>query len=146
VPPDTLTYKRIEVDQSERDKYVAGLIDQLRELETKTDPKGGAQSAQGKSLAALEALGIASTLVKLLAGWALDHQAGLALKGVKHVALAGTKLSEGSDHSSRPATDDDHRHEWYGRIWGGRLGEPPRVCRRLFGLSHAAMAGCSIMA
>jgi hypothetical protein len=40
VPPDTLTYKRIEVDQSERDKYVAGLIDQLRELETKTDPKG----------------------------------------------------------------------------------------------------------
>jgi hypothetical protein len=24
--------------------------------------------------------------------------------------------------------------------------EPPRVCRRLFRLSHAAMAGCSIMA
>jgi hypothetical protein len=68
----------------------------------------------------------------LLAGWALDHQAGLALKGVKHVALAGTKLSEGSDHSSRPATDDDHRHEWYGRIWGGRLGESigPIVARR----------------
>ncbi len=25
-------------------------------------------------------------------------------------------------------------------------GEPPRVCRRLFRLSHAAMAGCSVMA
>ena len=24
--------------------------------------------------------------------------------------------------------------------------EPPRVCRRPFGLSHAAMAGCSSMA
>ena len=24
--------------------------------------------------------------------------------------------------------------------------EPPRVCRRLFRLSHAAMAGCSVMA
>jgi hypothetical protein len=24
--------------------------------------------------------------------------------------------------------------------------EPPRVCRRLFGLSYAAMAGCSSMA
>jgi DNA-binding HxlR family transcriptional regulator len=28
----------------------------------------------------------------------------------------------------------------------GTGGEPPRVCRRLFRLSHAAMAGCSIMA
>jgi hypothetical protein len=27
-----------------------------------------------------------------------------------------------------------------------RIIEPPRVCRRLFRLSHAAMAGCSIMA
>jgi hypothetical protein len=26
------------------------------------------------------------------------------------------------------------------------LTEPPRVCRRLFRLSHAAMAGCSVMA
>jgi hypothetical protein len=28
----------------------------------------------------------------------------------------------------------------------GKRREPPRVCRRLFRLSHAAMAGCSIMA
>jgi len=32
------------------------------------------------------------------------------------------------------------------RMINRRGSEPPRVCRRLFGLSHAAMAGCSIMA
>ena len=80
------------MDQSERDKYVADLIDRLRELEIKTDPKGGAQSAKGKNLAASEALGIASNLVKVLAGWALDHQAGLALKGLR-VPLARTRRS-----------------------------------------------------
>jgi hypothetical protein len=32
------------------------------------------------------------------------------------------------------------------RDTSAHLSEPPRVCRRLFRLSHAAMAGCSIMA
>jgi hypothetical protein len=30
--------------------------------------------------------------------------------------------------------------------WKNRITEPPRVRRRPFGLSHAAMAGCSSMA
>jgi hypothetical protein len=115
VPPDPHIYARPEVDQDKRAKNVADLIDQLRELEIKTDPKGGAQSAKGKNLAASEALGIASNLVKVLAGWALDHEAGLALKGLKHVPLRAVKPLEDPDHSNTPPTDDDHRHEWYGR-------------------------------
>jgi len=37
---------------------------------------------------------------------------------------------------------------YYGDATGAAQGfsEPPRVCRRLFRLSHAAMAGCSVMA
>ena len=31
-------------------------------------------------------------------------------------------------------------------LFGQLRTEPPRVCRRRFGLSHAAMAGCSSMA
>ena len=38
-------------------------------------------------------------------------------------------------------------HENVLRKWVKELGsEPPRVCRRPFGLSYAAMAGCSSMA
>jgi hypothetical protein len=33
-----------------------------------------------------------------------------------------------------------------GEAYLDQISEPPRVCRRLFRLSHAAMAGCSIMA
>ena len=132
--PEANIYARPEVDQSERDKYVAYLIDQLRELEIKTDPKGGAQSAKDKNLAASEALGIANNLVRELAGWALDHQAGLALKGLKDVPLAANakKPPEDSDNSNTPPANDDHRHEWYGRNWLGRFGEPidPIVARK----------------
>jgi hypothetical protein len=49
------------------------------------------------------------------------------------------------------------RRRLHGRVWLTnhdrwffiqlyRWFEPPRVCRRLFGLSYAAMAGCSSMA
>jgi hypothetical protein len=115
VPRDINIYARPEVDLVERAKYVADLIDQLRELETKTDPKGGVQSAKGKNRAALEALRISSTLVKVLSGWALDHEAGLAVKGLKHVPLRAAKPPKDADDSNAPPTDDDHRHEWYGR-------------------------------
>jgi hypothetical protein len=123
VPSDKVIYPRPEFDQAERDKYVAGLIAQLRELETKTDPKGGAESARGKNHAAEKALALASELVKVLAGWALDHEAGLALKGLKHVPLRAVKPHEDPDHSNAAPTDDDHRHEWYGRnsIGGGNF-------------------------
>ena len=108
------------LNQSERDKYVANLIDQLRDLERKTDPKDGARSAKGKNLAARDALKIAGDLVNALAGWALDHQAGLALKDLKSVKLHVVKPREPPDHSTVRPTDDDHRHEWYGRNWVGR--------------------------
>jgi hypothetical protein len=124
MPPDTDVYSRPEWNQSERNKYVADLISQLHDLERKTNPKGGTQSAKGKNNAALEALRIASDLVNALAGWALDHQAGLALKDQK-LQLSTAKTPEHRDSSNVRATDDDHRHEWYGRNWVGRLGGGP---------------------
>ena len=119
--PDTDVYSRPEWNQSERDKYVAGLIDRLHDLERKTDPKLGAQSAKGKNSAAIEALRIASDLVNALAGWALDYQAGLALKD-QNVQLS---TAEHRDSSNVRAMDDDHQLEWYGRNWIGRLGGGP---------------------
>jgi hypothetical protein len=87
VGPNTDVYPRPEWNESERDKYVADLIDRLHELERKTNPTLGARSAKGKDRAASHALRIAGDLVNALAGWALDHQAGLALKDLKSVQL-----------------------------------------------------------
>src|ERR1700738_924703 len=99
MPHDTDVYSRPESNQSERNKYVADLISQLHDLERKTNPKGGTQSAKGKNNAALEALRIASDLVNALAGWALDHQAGLALKDQK-LQLSTAKTPEHRDSSN----------------------------------------------
>ena len=121
--PNKDVYSR-QRNESERDKYVAGLIDQLHDFERKTDPKLGARSAKGKNSAAIEALRIASDLVNALAGWALDHQAGLALKE-QNVQLSMSKTPEHRDSSNVRATDDHHRLEWQGRNWIGRLGAGP---------------------
>jgi hypothetical protein len=96
VPPNKNPYPRPKLNQSERDEYVAHLIDQLRDLERKTDPKDGARSAGGKDLAAAHALRIVGDLINALAGWALDHQAGLALKDLKSVPLK-TAIPEDSN-------------------------------------------------
>ena len=126
-------YARPERNQPEHDKYVADLIDRLRDLERKTDPSLGEQSAKGKSLAALEALKVSSDLINALAGWALDHQAGLALKGPKLVQPRRAKTPGHRGSSNDRPTDDDHQHEWHGRSWIGRHGGPtddPIVAKR----------------
>ena len=130
MPPNKNPYPRPKLNLSERKKYVAGLIDQLRTLERKTDPKDGARSAKDKRLLSLAALKIANDLVNALAGWALDHQAGLALKELKSVPLKTVaKPPEHPDYSN--STDDDHRHEWYGKNWAGRDGPiDPIVARK----------------
>ena len=130
--PNTDVYSRPECNESERDKYVAGLIDRLHNLERKTDPKLGARSASGKHRAALHALRITGDLVNALAGWALDHQAGLALKDLEFVELRTNKTPVHPDYPSPEFAYDDHRHEWYGRNWVGRDGAPidPIVARR----------------
>jgi hypothetical protein len=122
VPPNKNPYPRPELNLSERENYVAGLINQLPVLERKTDPKHGARSAAGKDLAAAQALRIAGDLITTLAGWALDHQAGLALKDLESVTLETAKPPEHPDHSKVRSTNDGHRHEWHGRNWVGRAG------------------------
>jgi hypothetical protein len=82
-------------------KYVSSLIKTLEELEEKTRPSGGAETELGKDLAAFQALKFARYLVDAVAGWALDHQIGLALSRLEfpgsdafmvayRTALAGT--------------------------------------------------------
>ncbi len=66
--------------------YINSLVDDLRELEPKTTVRvSRAEAADGKNFAALEALQSAGRLVEEPAGWAFDHQIGLALSELKFV-------------------------------------------------------------
>ena len=125
---DTDDYPRRMWNQHERDKCVALLIDRLIEHERKTDPKNGTQSAKGKDLAAFSALKIAGQLVSALAGWALDHQAGLALEGLEFVPLGTVKTSQRPDYLTSRSMVDDHRHERNGFDMGDS--PDPIVARR----------------
>src|SRR5271169_4788107 len=113
---------------SEHRKHVTRLIKTLEELEEKTRPSVGAKTERGKDLAAFRALQTAGKLVNALAGWALDHQAGLALKSLKFVPLQPSGTRTHPNYLRARASVDDHQHERN----GGRLTAiEPLVARRL---------------
>ena len=61
-----------------------------------------------------------------------------------HALRARTWLEHGVALLAIPdIADDEIVRRWGPRQQEKRHGEPPRFCRRLFGLSHAASAGCS---
>src|SRR6202140_644747 len=63
------------------DTYVSHLLGRLDELEKQTRPSGGTVTSKSKDMAAFDALELAGELVAAVAGWAIDHQIGLAAKG-----------------------------------------------------------------
>ena len=122
-------YPRRQWAQPARDDYVALLLDRLRTLAAKTHPDGGPTSAKGKDFAAFEALQTAGDLVKALAGWALDHQAGLSMKGLQFVPRQPSGTRVHPEYRQLRSVVDDHAHEKNGALWNGNL--DPLVARRL---------------
>jgi hypothetical protein len=76
--------------------------------------------------------------------------ASAAAKGISRSQVRGhpksTEVAIASKRPPRPIEDDRLQLAFKVLRQEKSLSEPPRVCRRLFRLSHAAMAGCSIMA
>ena len=69
-------------------KYVRLMLERLDELEKKTRPSASSGDvAEGKDLAARQALKTVGDLVRYVAGWAIDHQVGLAIEGLEFVPL-----------------------------------------------------------
>src|SRR6516164_2513096 len=69
-------------------KYVRLMLERLDELEKKTRPSASSGDvAEGKDLAAREAMTTVAHLVRYAAGWAIDHQVGLAIEGLEFVPL-----------------------------------------------------------
>jgi hypothetical protein len=64
------------------------IIDRLQELERETRPSGGGASSEDKDIKSREAIAWAGDLILHLVGWAIDHQQGLAIKGLKSAEQA----------------------------------------------------------
>src|SRR5262249_5628817 len=98
-------------NQVARKEYVDHLISRLMKLERKTDPAGAAGTAHWKDLAAFQALEFAGKLVEALAGWAIDHQIGLAIKKLEFVPLQPSGTQEHPEYLNSRSIVDDHAHE-----------------------------------
>lgn len=79
---------------------IAGLLHKLSDLRKFRAGEAGI-TAEGKDKAACEALAAAALLVNLAAGWALNHQRGLAVSGLRPAV--------GQEESS--SSLDSHEHE-----------------------------------
>lgn len=101
-------------DQEKLKGYVDLLLAQLAEYERDSDPAGGAATANGKDQKAFEALETAGKLVRAIAGWALDHQYGLALRGLSFVPRYSPEIRERPEYQEQRRAVDDHEHERIG--------------------------------
>ena len=94
-----------------RKKYITSLLNRLAELERRSDPSGGTNSAKGKDLAAFDAVETAGELVRTVAGWAIDHQAGLAVEELSFVPLQPSQTKQHPQYRAQRDAVDDHKHE-----------------------------------
>lgn len=97
------------------DEFVLGVLDRLDKLEQQTRPD--TTDASLKDLKAFQALESASFLIEYIAGWALDHQMGLAMNELSFVPLQPSQTRDSKDYHAARARVDTHEHEYI----GGRL-------------------------
>jgi hypothetical protein len=107
------------------DQFVLTTLHTLDELERKT--RSG-NDAHGKDRAAFQALMYASWLVKYVAGWAIDHQRGLAEAGLQFVPRGAKKTMSSPSYLAKRSEVDTHIHEEIGSA-GSKL-DPSQL--RLF--------------
>jgi hypothetical protein len=92
-------------------RSIPDLLAALAELETATRPQDGAEAARGKDRKAVTALALVNHLVRAVAGWAIDHQLGLALRGEASPPDVLPELKYHPLNRSAIARVDSHRHE-----------------------------------
>lgn len=107
--------------------FVINALKEIDKLEQETRPNLD-QAASGKDLAAFSALKTASWLVKMIAGWAIDHQRGLAAQGLSFVPLGTTQTKVHPEYLKKRTAVDSHEHE----KCGGNLAELSPTQERQF--------------
>lgn len=116
--------------------YVEYLLQRLRELEEGSRPSGGTTTAKDKDWHADDALRLAGELVDALAGWAIDHQIGLASAGLERVPPQPDGLNNNAlaEYVSQKAAVDLHEHELAGRDIESDRNDPQFARRCLINL------------
>jgi hypothetical protein len=107
---------------------IENILAELNQLEQTTRPSDGTKSALGKDKKAQLALELAGRLVSAVAGWAVDHQLGLAHKGLAPVYQTKEPSPQKRYLAAQLAKVDKHDHEIAGATLPPRLS--PTVARR----------------
>jgi hypothetical protein len=100
-------------DESLRNNVmVCSIIDRLDVLERETRPSGGDATSNDKDFRSREAIAWAAHLILYLAGWAIDHQQGVAMRGLKSAEQAPTPepMSDSTYVDEKKALDS-HENE-----------------------------------
>jgi hypothetical protein len=125
-------------------EYVKEFLPLFLDLQARTDPTSTEDTAKGKNLAALRALEWSGRLVEALAGWAIDHQIGLASEGLAFVPLQPSGTKDHPQYLEARADVDDHRHEYAGaalRASPDGLTDPTAARRLVINLLRANPGG-----
>ena len=100
-----------EIDVIDK-QFVQYLIERVSDFEKRSRPSGGDATAVDKDSMAQESLATCGLLLQHLAGWALDHQRGLAAEGLNNLRLQEIKTPV---YEEAKAVVDNHIHEKVGR-------------------------------
>jgi hypothetical protein len=83
----------------------------LEKLERETRPSGGDETSKDKDLKSREAIFWVGCLMRVFAGWAIDHQQGLAMAGLKSAGMHTSKMTDNPQFVEEKAKRDSHENE-----------------------------------
>lgn len=140
--PPEFPYRGWETDPGRtkaHNNLISLLLERLAKLEEETRPSGGDETAKRKDLKAFEAIHTAMWLVKTVAGWAIDHQIGLAQQELEFVPIQPVANRQHPDYLALLSAVDSHDHERNGSSYRhADWPEDPKFKRRaLINLLHA---------
>src|SRR5258707_9069500 len=97
------------------DPEVVRILNALDILERESRPSLGAD-AKGKDLAAQDAIAFAAGLLEYVAGWAIDHQKGLAIRTAAELEIRRQRVPMDPSKPMAEPPAEDHRYEREGAL------------------------------
>ncbi len=120
------------------------MLNRLEQLERETRPSGGDLTSKDKDLKSREAIFCAGYLIRLLAGWAIDHQQGLAMGGLISAEAPIPEMENDPSFAVEKAKLDSHENERIGNEAQNQPRDFTPVQQRRFAAQVAALLKSSV--